>query len=104
MLAKALTSTIKQFLFDPHASFVHSTIGTMDVAAWTSNASGKKRTLVLATNIESVDASASLDGLVGNGSIAIVLKSNGLAEVGSRTSRGREVRLGGFGTIGFIVE
>ena len=106
MLAKALTSTLKQFLFDPHSSFKHITVGTIDIAAWTSTSSGTTRTLVLATNIESVETSAALNGLVGSSHIKsaqIVMKSNGLAEVVSGAGQDALVRLGGFGTIGFVI-
>ena len=106
MLAKALTSTLKQFLFDPHSSFKHITVGTIDIAAWTSTTSGTTRTLVLATNIESVETSAALNGLVGSSHIKsaqIVMKSNGLAEVVSGAGQDALVRLGGFGTIGFVI-
>ena len=48
LLSRALASSMKAFILDPHASFSHARVGRVDVGLWTVGA----RTLVLATNLD----------------------------------------------------
>ena len=98
LLSRALASSMKAFILDPHASFPQTHVGRVDVGLWTLSA----RTLVLATNLDYATAEfdlgavqAGLDARAARGAVQ-VLDSGAKQE-------GRKVMLESVGTGAFVL-
>ena len=94
LLSRALASSMKAFILDPRASFLHTRVGRVDVGLCTVGAC----TLKLATNTAEFDLSAvqaGLGGRVAEGAV-LVLDSGAKLE-------GRKVVLESVGTGAFVL-
>lgn len=63
LLSRSLATSMKAFILDPHASFTHAVAGRVDVGMWTVG----ERTLVLATNLNYVQAKFDVGSVKGVG-------------------------------------